>query len=130
MVTDPIADFLVQLQNAQRAHRERFVVPHSKVKVAIISILRTEGVVADVTEKSVRGKKLLEVLLPSNPKRTLRAEFVRVSKPGRRMYVKAKDIPRPLSGYGLVVLSTPMGILTGKEARRRGVGGEILFTEK
>jgi len=130
MITDPIADLLVRLTNAAAARREKLVVPHSAMKAAILTILAREGVVASASEKLVKGKKIIEVALPGGEHGRLFPEFVRRSKPGRRLYVKAKEIPRPLKGYGLVILSTPQGILTGKEAHRRGVGGELLFTER
>jgi len=130
MISDPIADLLVRLRNAQAVRREKIVLPHSNMKAAILGILHKEEVIAGFTEKLVRGKKVLEVTLPSTSQNVSVPDFVRVSKPGRRMYIKAKDIPRPLRGYGLVVLSTPHGIMTGKEARRRGVGGELLFKER
>lgn len=130
MVNDPIADLLVRLRNAQAVRRETMMVPHSNVKAAILSILQKEGVVADCAEKLVHGKKALEVTFAPLDRDGVVPEFVRVSKPGRRMYVKAKDIPRPLKGFGLVVLSTPKGIMTGKEAHQRGLGGELLFKER
>ena len=130
MMIDPIADLLVRLRNAQAVHRDKVVLPHSNMKTAILTILHKEGVVVGFGEKLVRGKKVLEVTLPAQDRKAMVPDFVRVSKPGRRMYVKAKDIPRPLKGYGLVVLSTPQGIMTGKEAHRRGLGGELLFKER
>lgn len=130
MMTDPIADLLTRLRNASIVRRDKLVIPHSKIKASILSILAKEGVVAAIGEKQVRGKKVLEVTLAPRSRERVIPEFVRVSKPGCRMYVKAKDIPTSLRGYGLVVLSTPQGLMTGKDARRKGVGGEILFTER
>jgi small subunit ribosomal protein S8 len=129
MINDPIADLLSQLKNAQRAKKEKICVPHSKMKVAILSILKKEGVIDDLTERQSRGRKILEIHLPMIERQNIFPNFARVSKPGRRIYVRSKDIPRSLKGYGLVVLSTPQGVMTGREARRKGLGGEILFKE-
>lgn len=129
MITDPIADMLIRLRNASFSRKEKVGIPYSKTKAAILSIFKREGVVDDFKEKVLRGKRWLDVTLPTTSGEVIFPEFTRVSHPGRRLYVKAKDIPRPLKGYGLVVISTPSGILTGREARERGIGGEVLFKE-
>ncbi len=130
MLTDPIADLLTRLRNASKVGKERAVVPYSRMKAAILAILAKEGVIVQVEEKLLGRNKVLEVALLSQDRAVIVPEFIRVSKPGRRIYVKVKDIPRPLDGYGIVILSTPLGLMTGKEARRKGVGGEILFKER
>lgn len=130
MSTDAISDLLIRLKNGRVTGQEKIVVPYSKLKSAVLTILQKEGVVGDVAEKVMRGRKVLEVRFSADFMNQIFPEFVRVSKPGRRIYIKARDIPRPLRGYGLVVLSTPQGLMTGREAKRKGVGGEILFRER
>lgn len=130
VVTDPIGDLLVRLRNAAKVDHDRVVVPQSRLKAAILQIFKKEGVIEEVEEKIIHTKKWLEVTLKERDKAKVMPTFVRVSSPGRRIYVKAKDIPRPLKGMGLVVLSTPHGLMTGREASKKGVGGEILFWEK
>jgi len=125
--TDPIADMLTSIRNALMARHRRVDVPTSRVKLAIAEVLKSERyienfkVVPDATHDKLRI--YLRYTASEEPMiRTLR----RISKPGRRVYVKRDEIPRVLGGLGTAILSTPDGILTGKEASKRGLGGELV----
>jgi small subunit ribosomal protein S8 len=131
LTSDPIADMLTRIRNAIMAKHARVLIPSSKIKVAIAKILKDEGyiesykVVAD--EKS---RKNLEVRLKyvGNMKhqRSVITTLTRVSKPGRRIYTSVKEIPWVRSGMGIAILSTPKGVITGQQARRLNVGGEVI----
>jgi small subunit ribosomal protein S8 len=124
MVTDPVADFLVRLQNASMVRKESVSMPFSSIKLAIAKVLAKEGYVAEV-EKNKTGH-LSVSLLYKNGRPAIQGTK-RISKPSRRLYMGVRDV-RPIKrGYGLLVLSTPAGILTGKEAKEKRVGGEVLF---
>jgi len=126
-MTDPIADFLTRIRNATRAKHARVDIPASRIKGEIAKILREQGYVHDVKFVEDGKQGLLRVYLKYNEDSAPVIEGLqRVSKPGRRIYAKKGEIPRVLGGYGVVVLSTSQGILTGNEARQRGVGGEVL----
>lgn len=125
MMTDPIADFLTRLRNAAAARHTETVVPYSKLKLAIAEILRREGYLSGVAEEKTTRPELRLKLRYSGGQPALQS-LKRVSKPGQRRYVKKNDIGVVLGGMGIVILSTPRGILTGKEARTAGVGGEVL----
>jgi small subunit ribosomal protein S8 len=126
-MTDPIADFLTRIRNATRAKHARVDIPASRIKGEIAKILREQGYVNDVKFVEDGKQGLLRVYLKYNEDSAPVIEGLqRVSKPGRRIYAKKGEIPRVLGGYGVVVLSTSQGILTGNEARQRGVGGEVL----
>jgi len=124
MVNDPIADFLVRLQNASRVGHERVTLPFSKAKYALAQLLSKEGYVGAVDQKDERT---LTVELKYASGRPAIAGTKRVSKPSRRLYMGVRDIRPVKRGHGLLVLSTPAGVLTDKEARRKRVGGEALF---
>lgn len=124
MVTDPIADFLVRLQNASMARKNEVSMPLSKMKQAMAEILAREGYIAEVGGKKNGTLSLL--LLYKNGRPAIEG-FKRISKPGRRMYMGVRDIRPVKRGHGLLILSTPAGILSGKEAREKRVGGEALF---
>jgi len=126
MVTDPIADMLVRIKNASMVGASSISLPTSKMKVAIATLLQKEGYVAG-TGKSKKGN-MLQVELAYRADRTpVMTGFKRVSKPSRRMYAGTRDIRPVKRGHGLLVLSTPAGVLTGKEAHTKRVGGEMLF---
>ena len=124
MVNDPIADFLVRLSNASAVRHERVLVPFSKMKDAIAQVLSKEGYVGEV-KKSATGALRVELLYTNG--RPAVSGFNRLSKPSRRLYTGVHDIQPVKNGKGLLVLSTPAGILTGNEARKQKVGGETLF---
>ena len=126
-VNDPIADFLTRIRNAQMAKHETVEIPHSRMKVEIARIFKEEGYISDFSEKGSGAEKRLVMELKYGPdgQRAI-AGLRRMSRPGRRVYRKQKDIPRVLDGLGVAILSTSQGILTDHEARRIGVGGEVL----
>ena len=128
-MTDPIADMLTRLRNANVAFHDDCIMPSSKVKVALAKILVREGYVEDfaVEDDPERpGNKLhIAMKYTSERERTI-SGLRRVSKPGLRVYTKATDVPRVLGGMGIAILSTNQGLMTDREARQRKVGGEIL----
>jgi small subunit ribosomal protein S8 len=126
-VTDPIADGLTALRNANRVHQERVDLKASYVMTEVVKILRQEKFVHDYRLIEDKKQGVLRVYL-KNPNERLRkiTKIVRVSKPGLRIYTKKTGIPTVLNGYGVCILSTPQGILSGEDAKKRGVGGEVL----
>jgi small subunit ribosomal protein S8 len=127
MVNDPIADMLTHIRNASMVKQKQVVMPHSKIKVSIAEILREEGFIDAfaVTDDKPQGKLVLR--LKYTPQgRPVITGLERVSKPGRRYYSGAKDIPWVRSGLGINIVSTPKGLMTGRKARRDKLGGEIL----
>lgn len=129
MMTDPVSDMLARIRNAALARHEATHVPASKMKKAIAELLKTEGYVADVRQEEWGPQKRQTLLITLKYGRDRRAAFLglrRVSKPGRRVYVRHDEIPRVLSGLGISILSTSQGIMTDKQARERRVGGELL----
>jgi small subunit ribosomal protein S8 len=127
-MTDPIADLLTRIRNAQKARHESVSIPRSKIKVGIVSILKSEGFVEGYIDEADKGPQgNLKVFLRYNGKAggVIRG-LKRISKPGRRVYVGKKDIPRVRDGLGLVILTTPRGLLTDLQARQAGVGGEVV----
>ena len=126
-VNDPIADFLTRIRNAGMARHETVVMPHSKVKAEMARILTEQGYVESYSERGDGAKKELVVELKYDPdgRRAIRG-LRRMSRPGRRVYRKQANIPRVLDGLGVAILSTSRGILTDHEARRVGIGGEVL----
>jgi len=131
-VSDPIADMLTRIRNAVMAGQPLTAMPSSKIKVDIAKILKTEGFVKDfeVVDGDRPGQKVLRVSLKyigeRRERRPVLTGLERVSKPGRRIYTGKKDIPWVLSGMGIAILSTSKGVMTGREARKTGVGGEVV----
>lgn len=126
-MTDPIADLLTRIRNASRARHNRVEIPASRVKGEIVRILKDQGYVNDVKLVDDMRQGLLRVYLKYDMENKSAIEGLsRVSKPGCRVYVKRDEIPKVMGGYGITVLSTSRGILTGTEAREQGVGGELL----
>ncbi len=127
MQTDPIADFLTSIRNANKAKKVDVTVPSSKIKIEIARILKEEGFIADFSTRPDDKQGLLTVVLRYNDGRERVLQHIeRISKPGRRIYVGKTEIPRVLGGLGITILSTPRGVLTDSAAKRAGVGGEIL----
>jgi len=126
-MTDPIADLLTRIRNAQQARHKTVDVPSSKMKVAIVAILAQEGFVDSfkVLEEGVQGTIRVGLKYGSGGERAIQG-VERGSRPGRRVYCGKDEIPKVLDGLGLTILSTPKGVLTGQACRRLGVGGEIL----
>jgi small subunit ribosomal protein S8 len=130
MLSDPIADLLTRIRNAIAVKHASVAVPHSKIKLAVAQILKDEGYVEDVTvtdEKPVQNIVItLKYWGKRREQRPVITNLQRVSKPGRRVYVGKNEIPWVLSGMGISILTTPRGVMTGQQARREGVGGEVL----
>jgi small subunit ribosomal protein S8 len=126
-VNDPIADFLTHIRNAHMAKQEKVEIPHSRMKAEISRILLEEGYVQDVSERGSGVERRLAITLKYGPDGSRGiAGLRRMSRPGRRVYRKQTNIPRVLDGLGVAILSTSQGVLTDHQARRRGVGGEVL----
>jgi small subunit ribosomal protein S8 len=126
-VNDPIADFLTRVRNAGIAKHDTVAMPHSKMKVEIARILKEQGYINDYSERGEGAKKELVVELKYDPEgQRAITGLRRMSRPGRRVYRKQANIPRVLDGLGVAILSTSQGILTDHEARRVGIGGEVL----
>ena len=126
-VNDPIADFLTRIRNAGMARHEKVEMPHSKMKAEMARILKEQGYINDYSEKSAGAEKTLviELKYSSDGQRAITG-LRRMSRPGRRVYRRQTNIPRVLDGLGVAILSTSRGILTDHEARRAGIGGEVL----
>lgn len=130
-VSDPIADMLTRIRNAVMAGQTVTAMPSSKMKVAIAKILKDEGFIQNYeVEENERGHKTLRIHLKYIGERRNRRPVLngleRVSKPGRRVYAGKREIPWVLSGMGIAILSTSKGVMTGREARKQGVGGEVI----
>ena len=126
-MTDPIADMLTRLRNAVTAKHEYVNIPASKMKVAIARVLKDEGFIRDFAVEPDGARSLLKIELSyTGRKEPVLSGIKRVSKPGLRVYVQKREIPRVLGGLGVAILSTPEGVMTGQVARQKSVGGEIL----
>ena len=127
MMTDPIADMLTRIRNAGLARHDRTEVPASRLKEAVAHILKSEGFIADVRPSEGDGVKKLTIVLKYGRDRQSAIDGVRrVSRPGRRVYVRHDHIPRVLSGLGISILSTSRGLMSDREARRQKIGGELI----
>jgi small subunit ribosomal protein S8 len=125
-MTDPIADMLTRIRNAIMASRSAVVMPHSKMKEAIAKILEDNGFIASYkVETNGIFKSLVLTVRPSSGELAITA-LQRVSKPGRRVYTSASDIPLVLGGRGMVIVSTSGGVMSGRDARAKGLGGELI----
>jgi small subunit ribosomal protein S8 len=128
-VNDPISDMLTRIRNAGMARKSEVTMPSTKVLVAIAKILKDEGYIGEFEVIEQRPQNVLKIALRySADKSPSIRELKRVSKPGLRVYAGKDAIPRVKSGLGIAIVSTPQGVLTGYEARRRGIGGEVLCT--
>ncbi|NBT49053.1 MAG: 30S ribosomal protein S8 [Actinobacteria bacterium] len=126
-MTDPVADFLTRLRNANSAFHEEINLPYSKLKANIAEILKTEGYIQAVNVVDGEVGKTLQVELKYGPNRERSISGIkRVSKPGLRVYAKSTEIPRVLGGLGIAILSTSSGLLTDRQASKKGVGGEVI----
>lgn len=129
-MTDPIADMLTRLRNANQAYHDRVSMPYSKIKENIAEVLKREGYISgwaveEPADGSVGRTLVIELKYGPNRERSL-AGVRRVSKPGLRVYAKADALPRVLGGLGVAIISTSQGLLTDKQARKRSIGGEVL----
>lgn len=125
MNTDPIADMLTRIRNAERAGHNSVRMPYSKIKQSILEVLKAHHFIEKIEINSSNSFKEIEVSLSP---RTHKLDLKRVSKPGQRIYVKANEIPSVLNGLGISILSTPKGVLSNREAKKHNVGGELLCT--
>lgn len=126
-MTDPIADMLTRIRNANQMKYTEVSMPSSKIKIEIAKILKEEGFIADfsIVEDKVQDK--LTLILKYGPKKErVISGLKRISKPGLRVYAQVEEIPRVLNGLGIAVISTPQGVMTDKQARKNKVGGEVL----
>ncbi|KQQ05226.1 MULTISPECIES: 30S ribosomal protein S8 [unclassified Rathayibacter] len=126
-MTDPVADLLTRIRNANSAHHDSIALPGSKLKAHIAEILKREGYIADWKVEEARVGTTLSISLKYGPNRERSiAGIKRVSKPGLRVYAKSSEIPTVLGGLGVAILSTSSGLLTDRQAEKKGVGGEVL----
>jgi small subunit ribosomal protein S8 len=125
-MSDPIADLLTRIRNAQRVGKPEVSMAASKLKAAIVKVLKDEGYIADYAVKREEGKSRLDVQLKYFEGRPVIDRLDRVSKPGLRIYRGTADLPKILGGMGTVIVSTPKGVMTDKQARAAGQGGEVL----
>jgi len=125
-VTDPIADFLARVRNGARAQQPEVLIPYSKIKAEVARVLKEEGYISDYSVDTSAAHPRIKVINKLVDRSSAIAGLRRVSRPGLRRYVGANEIPRVLGGMGLAILSTSRGILSGREARKQKVGGELL----
>ncbi len=127
MNTDPIADMLTRIRNANMVSHETVEMPSSKLKVELAKLLKSEGFISDYNVKEVGKFKVLEVTLKYDEKhKPVISKLQRISKPGLRTYCKAKNLPQVLGGMGVAIVSTSKGLLTDRKARKENIGGEVL----
>lgn len=124
MFNDSISDLLTRIRNANTARKRLVVMPYSKMKQQVADILKESGFLESVKVTEDGGFKSLELTLPTDPETI--TSLIRVSKPGRRVYTSAQDIPLVLGGRGIVIVSTSSGVMTGRAARKAGLGGELI----
>ena len=126
-ISDPIADMLTRIRNAIMARHDFVLVPSSRMKLSVAKILKKEGFINDYEVLRDRSHRAIKIHLKYNDKnQPVVAGLERVSKPGLRVYVRRKEIPRVYGGLGIAILSTPKGVMTGQQAWRQGLGGELL----
>lgn len=127
LVTDPIADLLTRIRNANQMRYNEVVIPSSNVKLSIVKILKDEGYIENykVEKNEVQNNIIVTLKYGKNKERVI-SGLKRISKPGLRVYAKAEEIPTVLNGLGISIVSTPKGIMTGKEAKKENLGGEVL----
>jgi len=127
MNTDPIADMLTRIRNAGMADHASVEMPSSKLKVELAKVLKAEGYITEFSVKDVDKFKILSVVLKyKNDGKPIISKLKRASKPGLRLYMKSKNIPKILGGLGIAIVSTSKGLLTDRKARKENVGGEVL----
>ena len=126
MVTDPIADMLTRIRNALMAHHDSVLIPASRIKLSIAKILKDEGFITEYTVLRGKPERMIKVSLKYVDGRPTIVGLERVSKPGLRLYVGRREIPRVYGGLGIALLSTSKGVMTGQDAWRRNLGGELL----
>jgi small subunit ribosomal protein S8 len=127
VLTDPIADMLTRIRNANMAEKKNVQMPHSKMKSEVARLLKSEGFIQDYTMENEDGKSVLKLFLKYTVERQPIIQGLRrISKPSCRKYVASTEVPRVLGGIGVAILSTSSGVMTDNEARKQNVGGEVL----
>ncbi len=124
--SDPIADMLSRIRNAIAVRKPEVAMPHSKAKEAVAVLLKDNGFLTAVNVDEADARKTLRIIINDEAENARITEITRLSKPGRRYYTKAKEIPTVKRGRGLVIVSTSKGMMTGKDAQNQGVGGELI----
>jgi small subunit ribosomal protein S8 len=125
-MTDPIADMLTRIRNAQLAQKNSVAMPASKLKAAIAAVLKDEGYIDDFAVRDTEGKSQLDIALKYYAGRPVIERIERISRPGLRVYKGSGDLPRVMNGLGIAIVSTPKGVMTDRRARATNVGGEVL----
>jgi small subunit ribosomal protein S8 len=125
-MSDPVADMLTRIRNAQLSEKQAVAIPASKLKAAIARVLKDEGYIEDFAVRQNEGKPLLEISLKYYAGRPVIEKIERISRPGLRMYKPSRDIPKVMNGLGIAIVSTSKGVMTDRKARGLGVGGEVL----
>lgn len=128
MVNDPVGDLLAQIKNASMAGLRVVELPHSRMKFAVAKVLSKEGYVGDVEAVGKEPKRTIRIVIKYQGDSPVITGVKRISKPGLRSYVNRYTIPTVVGGMGIAVVSTPSGVMSGKEAKKKGIGGEILCT--
>ncbi len=127
-MTDPIADMITRIRNGQMVKKETIKVPFSKFKMDILNVLKKNGYIKDFTKVGREPKRMIEITLMYNEDKTPKiTEIRKVSKPSQRVYRKSKQIWPAKGGFGIYIISTPQGVMTNKEAKKKNLGGEILL---
>ena len=125
-MSDPIADMLTRIRNAQATEKVTVAIPSSKVKLAIAQVLKDEGYIEEYAQRSIDGKAVLEIGLKYYAGKPVIEHIERISRPGLRIYKGSDEIPRVMNGLGVAIVSTSRGVMTDRRARETGVGGEVL----
>ena len=125
-MTDPIADMLTRIRNAQQANKTEVLMPSSKVKISIANVLLDEGYISSHKINDVDGKGVLKIALKYFEGKAVISQIDRISRPGLRVYKAADELPRIIAGLGIAVISTSQGVMTDRKARALGQGGEVL----
>jgi small subunit ribosomal protein S8 len=127
MMTDPVADMMTRIRNANTAYSEQLEMPSSKIKAALADILKREGYIRDYIVEPTKPQATLKIALKySRSRERALTGLRRISKPGLRVYAKRHEVPRVLGGLGIAIISTSVGLMTDREARQRGIGGEVV----
>ena len=127
-MTDPIADLLTRIRNANQNEFSKLELPSSRFKVEIVRVLKEEGYIRDYRILRADGRAVIKIFLKYADRERVIKKIDRVSRPSRRVYVGCEEIPRVMNGMGVAILSTPKGVMTGRQARRERIGGEVLCT--
>lgn len=120
---DQIADLLTRIRNATLVRKNEITVSFSKMKEAVLKIFAEQGFLSSVSVETIEDKKYLKLVVSD---KKVPSHLKQISKPGRRIYIKSKEMPKPLRGLGVVIISTSTGVITGKEAAKKGLGGELI----